>query len=124
MANLVRPTRRSVALTFVLLASLAASASGQEVPLDRARLARYARAYVALDAARAEFHATIARIHDDIGLTRARQDLDARVAEIYAAHAFTTEEYGAITLLISQNERVRAAFEDIVRGLRAGAGAP
>jgi hypothetical protein len=122
MTNLARPTRRSIALTLVLLAGLAASARGQETPLDRERLTRYARAYVALDAARAEFHATIARIHDDIGLARARQDLDATVTQIYADHGFTSEEYGSITLLISQNEQVRSVFEGIVRELRpAGA---
>jgi len=124
MANLARTTRRSVVLTFVLLSGLAASALAQDVPLDRERLTRYARAYVALDAARAEFHATIARIHDDIGLARARQDLDAKVARIYADHRFSTEEYGSITLLISQNEQVKSVFEGIVRDLRAATGTP
>ena len=124
MANLARTTRRGVLLTLVLLASLAASARGQEPPLDRERLTRYAQAYVALDAARTEFHATIARIHDDLGLARARQDLDAKVAQIYLDHRFTSEEYGSITLLISQNEQVKAVFEGIVRELRAGAGTP
>ena len=84
----------------------------------------YARAHLALDAAREEFHARIARIHDDPGLARAREELDAKVAQIFIEHAISSERYGEITLLISQNEEVRAVFEEISRQLRGGESPP
>jgi hypothetical protein len=127
MTNLARTIRRGAVTAVALLAGLAADVRSQEVqqaPVDREQLTRYARAHLALDAARTEFHATIARIHDDIGLARAREDLDAKVAGIHSENAITSEQYGLITLLISQNEQVRAVFEDISRQLRAGAGTP
>ncbi len=125
MPNLARTIRRGAAFALVLFAGIATDARSQDVqqpPLDREQLTRYARAHLALDSARAEFHATIAHIHDDIGLARAREDLDVRVAAIYSANTITSEQYGVITLVISQNEQVRAVFEDISRQLRAGAG--
>ncbi|MBM4183786.1 MAG: hypothetical protein FJ207_06105 [Gemmatimonadetes bacterium] len=118
------PLGRSTVLALLLMGVLAADLRAQDVPLDRAELTRYARAYLALDAAREEYYATIARIHDDIGLARARAELDAKVAEIYAGNAITSERYGVITLVISESDQVRAVFEEIVRQLRAGAGAP
>mgnify|MGYP001381462288 CR=1 FL=1 len=127
MTNLARTIRRGVVLALVLVAAVASGGQSQEVPqvpLDREQLTRFARAHLALDTARAEFHATIARIHDDIGLARAREELDATVAQIYADNAITSEQYGVITLLISQNEQVRAVFEEITSQLMTRAGAP
>ena len=112
-------THRVVALAMLLMAGVVAPAHAQAAPLDREELTRYARAYVALDAARAAFHAKIAGIHDDLGLARARAELEAEVARIYEEHAITSERYGEITLLISRDEAVRADFEEIVSRLRA-----
>jgi hypothetical protein len=114
-------TYRILALAALLLAGLGSSARAQTAPLDREELTRYARAYVALDAARQAFHAKIAGIHDDVGLARARAELEAQVAQIYTEHAITSERYGEITLLISQDAAVRADFEEIVSQLRATA---
>jgi hypothetical protein len=127
MTNLARTIRRGGVIGFLLLVGVAADGRSQDVqqaPVDREQLTRYARAHLALDAARTEFHTTIARIHDDIGLARAREELDAKVAQIYSDNAITSEQFGVITLLISQNEQVRAVFEDIARQLRGGAGTP
>jgi hypothetical protein len=110
---------RVVALATLLLLGLTASAHAQTDPLDREELTRYARAYVALDAARQAFHERIARIHDDAGLARARAELDGELAQIYTEHAITSERYGEVTLLISQNAAVRADFEEVVSQLRA-----
>jgi len=112
---------RVVALAILLLAGFVASARAQTAPLDREELTRYARAYVALDAARQAFHERIARIHDDAGLARARAELDAELAQIYTEHAITSERYGEITLLISQDAAVRGAFEELVSQLRSTA---
>lgn len=120
MTHLSRATLRVALLAFLLMAGAARSGRSQEVPLDRDQLTRYARAYLALGAARDEYYAKIARIHDDLGLARAREELDGKLAQIYAENAITTEQYGVITLLVSQNEQVRAVFEEITRELRAG----
>jgi hypothetical protein len=114
-------TYRVVALAALLLAGFTGGAHAQGDPLDREELTRYARAYVALDAARQAYHERIARIHDDAGLARARAELEAELAQIYAEHAIPSERYGEITLLISQDATVRGVFEEIVSQLRATA---
>jgi hypothetical protein len=114
-------TYRILALAALFLMGFAADGRAQVVPLDRDELTRYARAYVALDAARASFHAKIAGIHDDLGLARARAELDAEVAAIYEQHAITSERFGEITLLISRDAAVRAEFDEIVSRLRTTA---
>jgi hypothetical protein len=112
---------RVLALATLLLASFAADARAQAVPLDREELTRYARTYLAMDAAREAYHARIARIHDDVGLARARAELEAQIAEIFTQHAMTSERYGEITLLVSQDAAVRGVFEELVSRLRAAA---
>jgi hypothetical protein len=124
MTDLSRATPRVVLLSLMLVAGVATGGRSQEVPLDREQLTRYARAHLALDAARDAYYAKIARIHDDVGLAHAREELEARVAQIYTENAITSERYGVITLLVSQNEQVRAVFEEISRQLRTGAGSP
>lgn len=114
-------TYRVLALVVLLLGGLSTGARAQAAPLDREELTRYARAYVALDAARAAFHAKIAGIHDDLGLARVRAELEAEVARIHEEHAITSERYGEITLLISRDAAVRADFEEIVGRLRSTA---
>jgi hypothetical protein len=101
-----------------------AGARAQSAPVDRQALTQYARAHLALDAAREEFHATIARIHDDPGLARAREEYEAKVTRIHVEHAISRERYGEITFLISQNEDVRAVFEEISRQLREAGSTP
>ena len=114
-------TSRVLTLAALLLVGAVGDARAQTVPLDREELTRYARAYVAMDTARQAFHERIARIHDDVGLARARAELDAELARIYAEHAITSERYAEITLLISQHAGARADFEEIVSQLRATA---
>ena len=125
MTDLRRAIARGVVLALVVACGAVSPAGAQDVPLDREQLTRYARAHIAIGAARDEFHARIARIHDDVGLARAREEMDARIAQILVENALTSEQYGVLTLLISQNEAVRAVFEDIERGLReSGGGTP
>jgi uncharacterized protein (DUF849 family) len=122
MTDVRRAIARGIVFALVVVCGAGSSADAQEVPLDREQLTRYARAHIAIGAARDEFHARIARIHDDVGLARAREDMDARIAQVLVENALTSEQYGVLTLLISQNEAVRAVFEEIERGLREGGG--
>ena len=120
MTNLQRAIARGAVLVLLLLSGVPAAGSAQDAPLDREQLTRFARAHLATGAARDEFHAKLARSHDADGLGRARQELDARVAQILVENALTSEQYGVITLVISQNEEVRAVFEQISRQLSGG----
>jgi hypothetical protein len=120
MTDLRRAMARGALVTALLVSLLASVTAAQEPPVDREQLARYARAHIALSAARDEFHAKIARVHDDVGLARARQEMDARITEILTENALTSEQYGVLTLLVSENEAVRAVFDEISAALTRG----
>lgn len=120
MTGLRRAIARAVVLALVLVSGASSGAGAQEAPLDREQLTRYARAHIALSTARDEFHARIAGIHDDVGLARAREEMNARITQILAENALSSEQYGVLTLLVSQNEVVRAVFEEISAGLARG----
>ena len=122
MKHLSRTIWRGAVAALALLTVLAPSARSQEVTLDREQLTRYARAHLALDVARDEFHTKIAGVHDDLGLARAREEFDARIAQIYAENAITSEQYATITLLISQDQAIRAVFDEITARLKEGGG--
>ncbi|HUP51597.1 MAG TPA: DUF4168 domain-containing protein [Longimicrobiales bacterium] len=109
-----------LALGAAALALAPTPAGAQEAPLGREELTRFARAHVAMGAAREEFHAQLARTHDDLGIARARQELEARIAQILVENRLTSERHGIITLIVSQDEAVRAVFEEISRQLSGG----
>jgi hypothetical protein len=116
MTKLPLAMSKAVLLALVLLAGASARIHAQ--PLQREELTRYARAHFAMAEARDEFHRRIAGIHDDVGLARAREEMDLRVAQILEQNTMSSERYGEITLLISQREEIRAAFDEISRQLR------
>ena len=125
MTSLGRARVTGAVLALLLAMGTPAHVSAQEAPLDREQLTRFARAHMAMGAAREEFHAKLGRIHDDAGLVRARQELDAGLDQILVENALTKERYGAITLVISLNGEVRAAFDQILRQLTPeGRGVP
>ena len=125
MTHLERAIVRGTFLVLALVVGAPAHVRAQDTaPIDREQLTRFARAHMAMGAARDEFHAKLGRIHDDTGLVRARQELDARIAQILTENALSPERYGIITLVISQNEDVRTAFEEISRQLSGGGGSP
>ena len=125
MTHLERAIVRGTFLVLALVVGAPAHVRAQDAPpIDREQLTRFARAHIAMGVARDEFHGSLARIHDDEGLIRARQELDARTAEILVENALTSDQYGVITLVISSNEEVRATFEEISRQLSGGGGTP
>ena len=123
-------TRRTIslgslafALTLVLVAparaqnpETAGTQEAQEVP-DSARLAQFARAHLQINDARDEFHGQIARVHDEEGRLRAREEVDARITEILEAQEMTQEEYDDFILLISLDGALRAQFDSILAEL-------
>ncbi len=85
--------------------------------IDRERLTQFATAHIAINEARDEFHGEIARVHDEEGRLRAREEVDAKIEEILEANEMTQEEYDEFILLISFDGELRAAFEEIVARL-------
>jgi hypothetical protein len=90
--------------------------AAQETP-DHDALTLFARAHMAVNEARDEFHGKIGRIHDEEGRTRAREELNARLAQIFMDHELTQERYDEVTLLISLDGELRAGFEEILERL-------
>lgn len=82
--------------------------------VDEARLTQFAQAHIAINEARDEFHGQVARVHDEEGRRRAREEVDAKIEEILEAHEMTQEEYDEFILLISLDGELRAAFDALV----------
>jgi hypothetical protein len=115
----------SGAALFALLAALgilpqAARAQATAEPPDSARLVQFATAYMAISEAREEFDGQIARVHDEEGRLRAREEVDAKIQEILETNEMTQEEYDEFILRISFDAEVRAAFEEVVARLEEG----
>ena len=88
-------------------------ASAQDVP-DLEALTEFARAHMAINDARDEFHGKIGRIHDEDGRLRAREEMKVQVAQILTDHELTQERYDEVTLTISLDGELRAVFEEIL----------
>jgi hypothetical protein len=117
------PDIGAVLLLLLSVAALApVRARGQDAGFDRELLTRYAQAHVELNDARDEFHGKVGRVHDEEGRRRAREELEARVEEIFIEHEITSEEYDVITLTISLDAAARAMFEEILLELEEGEG--
>ena len=105
--------------TLVLFATLSATApsvvAAQDAPpLDRERITQFARAHMAMNDARDDFHGKIGRVHDEEGRRRAREELEATIVEILEAQEMTQEQYDELTLAISLDAEIRATFEEVM----------
>lgn len=99
-------------LTLGVLLPGALHAQDEPAPVDDARLVQFARAHLAIAEARDEFHGEVARVHDEEGRLRAREAVDARIAEILTENEITREEYDGFILRISLDGELRTAFEE------------
>ena len=113
-------TRRiagALSLLSLALAASAAPAAAQDVASDsvsREELTRFARAHMAIADVRDEFHGAVARVHDEEGRLRAREQVEERIAGVLEEHEMTREEFDAYTLRISLDGELRALFEEIL----------
>jgi len=85
--------------------------------LSRARMTEYTRAHMAINTARDEFHGKLARVHDEEGRLRAREEVEARIESILEEQEMMREEYDEITLRISLDADMRALFDEIMEEL-------
>ncbi|NNF12594.1 MAG: DUF4168 domain-containing protein [Gemmatimonadetes bacterium] len=92
----------------------AVAAQDTSAPMEEARLTQFAQAHIAINDARDEFHGQVARVHDEEGRRRAREEVDAKIEEILEAHEMTQEEYDEFILLISLDGELRTAFDALV----------
>jgi hypothetical protein len=97
-------------------------AAAQDTLPDRDRWTDLARTHLALDAAREEFQGIIARVHDDEGRRRAREEFDAKVEGIFEEHGVAREEFDAFMRIVSSDADVREEFEALLAELREGGG--
>jgi hypothetical protein len=111
-------------LLFVLVAAAAGAAptaaqdsTDARPELTRERMTQFTRAHLAVNGARDEFHGAVARVHDEEGRVRAREEVESKIESILEDQEMTREEYDEITLRISLDGELRAMFEDIVREL-------
>ena len=110
--------RALLALTFALVAG-ATSAQAQDSAaatddIDREQMEHFARAHVAINDIRDEFHGEVARVHDAEGRQRAREQVEERISAVLEEHELTRERFDEITLLISLDGDLRAMFDEIL----------
>jgi len=111
-------------LLFVIVAAMAgvAPVAAQDstearTELTRERMTQFAQAHLAINEARDAFHGAVARVHDEEGRIRAREEVEAKIETILEEQEMTREEYDEITLRISLDGELRAMFEEILKEL-------
>ncbi|SVB24193.1 uncharacterized protein METZ01_LOCUS177047 [marine metagenome] len=80
----------------------------------------FARAHIAMNEARDEFHAEIASTHEEQARERARAAFDEKVALIFSEHELAREDYERIVLIVSLDAMVRELLEEIMVELAVG----
>lgn len=79
------------------------------------KLVELAKLHVAMNQARDDFFAKIARTHDDAGKANLRKEFNRRVAEILGQHGTTQQEYQRMIFVISSDSAQRAQFDKALR---------
>jgi hypothetical protein len=117
----IRRIARALPLVALALAAVAAPSLAQDAePISREELTEFARAHLAIAEARDEFHGEVARVHDEEGRLRAREQVEEKIAAILEEHGLTREEFDDFTLRISLDGELRALFEEILAELEGG----
>lgn len=88
--------------------------------LSEEKLQQYAALFTAITAARDEFQAQKARVHEEQARDRLRQEMDERLAALYQEHGMSQEEYDSITFLVSIDQAARTRLDSILAA-RGGA---
>lgn len=98
-------------------ASAQDTTSTEQVTVDREMMMRFARAHLAINDARDEFHGKVARVHDAEGRARAREEVEVRIKAILEEQEMTRATYDEIILRISLDGVMRTMFEETVAQL-------
>jgi hypothetical protein len=121
----MRPAGLLVFLMVVAAAATPAAAQDAAPPeteVTPEHLEQFARAHIAVSAARDDFHGQVARVHDPEGRARAREEVEAKIRAILEEHEITREDFDALTLRISLDGELRARFEELLATLSGPGG--
>lgn len=107
---------------FALLLAVAAgqapaaaqAVEGSDEEVTREELEHFARAHVAINEIRDEFHGEVARVHDAEGRQRAREQVEERISAVLEEHEMTRERFDELTLMISLDGDLRTTFDEIL----------
>lgn len=112
--------RRTAFLVAALVGFLGAEAVSAQTPSGtpgRTELTVFARAHLAMNEARDEFHAAIAAAHEEQVIERAREAFEERVAEILDESGLMRARYDQLLVIVSSDELARSMFAEILAEL-------
>ena len=107
----------SLALLLVAANPLSLVAQQQAPTLARAELMVFARAHIAMNEARDEFHAEMGSTHEEQARARARAAFEEKVVSIFSEHELAQDDYERIVLIVSLDATVRELLEEIMTEL-------
>jgi|TARA_B100001750_G_scaffold240543_1_gene250480 hypothetical protein len=77
----------------------------------------FARAHIAMNEARDEFHAEMGSTHEEQARARARAAFEEKVVSIFSEHELAQDDYERIVLIVSLDATVRELLEEIMTEL-------
>ena len=107
----------SLALLIVAANPLSLVAQQQAPTVDRPKLMVFARAHIAKNEARDEFHAEMGSTHEEQARARARAAFEEKVVSIFSEHELAQDDYERIVLIVSLDATVRELLEEIMAEL-------
>jgi len=110
-------TRALFAIALALAGSTAPVAAQTDEPITREQLKEFARAHLAINDVRDEFHGEVARVHDEEGRIRAREQVEEKISAVLEEHELTRARFDDITLRISLDGELRAMFDEVLAEL-------
>lgn len=97
-----------------------AEAQAAEAPsVSDERLTTYAELFLAISAARDEFQASKAAVHDSEARHRIREEMDERLSGLYEEHGMAKDEYDGITFMVSIDSDLRTRLDQLLETMRA-----
>ena len=103
-----------VALSAGFVPAAAQTTEGAPTEVTREQMEHFARAHVAINEIRDDFHGEVARVHDAEGRQRAREQVEERISAVLEEHELTRERFDELTLMISLDGDLRAMFDEIL----------
>ena len=84
------------------------------------KIAEFAKLYAEMNATKEEFAVKFGRIHDGPGRIAWREEYDAKIVQILAAHGMTRPQYDEMIFKISTDPVLLPQFEQALKNAAAG----
>ena len=114
---MIRRIATRALFALALLGTAAPLAAQTDEPISRDQLTEFAQAHLEINEIRDAFHGEVARVHDEEGRLRAREQVEERILTALEEHGMTRERFDDITLRISLDGDLRTMFEEILAEL-------